>query len=76
VRVTFDEGEDESLAGPWGAVTVHADAARGMCRRASLALPTHRSGAADMPLPDQGAGALDRLSQRRDFTSPDEYVFV
>ena len=29
-----------------------------------------------MPLPDQAAGALDRLSQRGDFTSPDDYIFV
>jgi len=32
--------------------------------------------ARDVPLPDQAAGALDRLSQRRDFTRPDDYVFV
>jgi integrase len=32
--------------------------------------------ARDVPLPDQAAGALDRLSQRRDFTSPDDFVFV
>jgi len=32
--------------------------------------------AREVPLPDQAAGALDRLSQRRDFTSPDDYVFV
>ena len=30
----------------------------------------------EVPLPDQAAGALDRLSQRGDFTSPDDYVFV
>jgi len=30
----------------------------------------------DVPLPDQAAGALDRLSQRHDFTSPDHFVFV
>ena len=29
-----------------------------------------------MPLPDQAAGALDRLSQRGDFTGPDDFVFV
>lgn len=28
-----------------------------------------------MPLPDQAAGALDRLSRRADYTGPDEYVF-
>jgi integrase len=32
--------------------------------------------AREVPLPDQAAGALDRLSQRRDFTSPDDFVFV
>ncbi len=32
--------------------------------------------AREVPLPDQAAGALDRLSQRGDFTSPDDYVFV
>lgn len=32
--------------------------------------------AREVPLPDQGAGALDRLSQRVDFTSPDDYVFA
>jgi integrase len=32
--------------------------------------------ARDVPLPDQAAGALDRISQRRDFTSPDDFVFV
>ena len=32
--------------------------------------------AREVPLPDQAAGALDRLSQRRDFASPDDYVFV
>ncbi|MCW3016795.1 MAG: site-specific integrase [Solirubrobacterales bacterium] len=31
--------------------------------------------AREVPLPDQAAGALDRLSQR-DFTSADDYVFV
>lgn len=30
----------------------------------------------EVPLPDQAAGALDRLSQRSDFTSPHDYVFV
>ena len=29
----------------------------------------------EVPLPDQAAGALDRLSQREDYTGPDEYVF-
>ena len=29
----------------------------------------------EVPLPDQAAGALDRLSRRDDFTGPDEYVF-
>lgn len=28
-----------------------------------------------MPLPDQAAGALHRLSRREDYTGPDEYVF-
>ena len=32
--------------------------------------------AREVPLPDQAAGALDRLSQRGDFTTPDDYVFV
>ena len=32
--------------------------------------------AREVPLPDQAAGALDRLSQRGDFTSADDYVFV
>lgn len=32
--------------------------------------------ARDVPLPDQAAGALDRLSQRGDFTSADDYVFA
>jgi integrase len=32
--------------------------------------------AREVPLPDQAAGALDRLSRRGDFTSPDDYVFV
>lgn len=31
--------------------------------------------ARDVPLPDQAAGALDRLSRREDYTGPDEYVF-
>ena len=30
----------------------------------------------DVPLPDQAAGALDRLSQRSDFTGPEDYVFA
>ena len=30
----------------------------------------------DVPLPDQAAGALDRLSQQSEFTGPDEYVFA
>ena len=30
----------------------------------------------EVPLPDQAAAAFDRLSRRRDFTAPDEYVFV
>ena len=32
--------------------------------------------AREVPLPDQAAAALDRLSRRGDFTAPDEYVFV
>lgn len=32
--------------------------------------------AREVPLPDQAAGALDRLSQRADFTSPSDYVFA
>ena len=32
--------------------------------------------AREVPLPDQAAGALDRLSQRGDFTGPDDFVFV
>jgi len=28
-----------------------------------------------VPMADQAAAALDRLSQREDFTSPDDYVF-
>jgi integrase len=32
--------------------------------------------ARDVPLPDQAAGALDRLSQRGDFTSANDFVFV
>lgn len=32
--------------------------------------------AREVPLPDQAAGALDRLSQRSDFKKPDEYVFA
>ncbi len=31
--------------------------------------------ARDVPLPDQAAAALDRLSRRVDFTGPNEYVF-
>ncbi len=32
--------------------------------------------AREVPLPDQAAAALDRLSRRDDFISPDDYVFV
>ena len=32
--------------------------------------------AREVPLPDQAAGALDRLSQRGDFTTADDYVFA
>ena len=32
--------------------------------------------AREVPLPDQAAAALDRLSRRDEFTGPDEYVFV
>lgn len=31
--------------------------------------------AREVPLPDQAAGALDRLSQRGDYTSPEDHVF-
>lgn len=30
----------------------------------------------EVPLPDQAAAALDRLSKRSEFTGPDEYVFT
>jgi integrase len=30
----------------------------------------------EVPLPDQAAAALDRLSRRDDFTGPDDYVFA
>jgi integrase len=32
--------------------------------------------AREVPLPDQAAGALDRLSKRSEFTGPKEYVFA
>ncbi len=32
--------------------------------------------AREVPLPDQAAAALDRLSRRGDFTAPDDYVFI
>jgi integrase len=32
--------------------------------------------AREVPLPDQAATALDRLSRRKDFTSRDDYVFA
>jgi len=32
--------------------------------------------AREVPLPDQAAGALDRLSQRGDFARPDDHVFA
>ena len=32
--------------------------------------------ARDVPLPDQAASALDRLSRRAEFTGPDDYVFA
>lgn len=32
--------------------------------------------AREVPLPDQAAGALDRLSKRSEFTGPNEYVFA
>jgi integrase len=32
--------------------------------------------AREVPLPDQGATALDRLSRRDEFTGPDDYVFA
>jgi integrase len=32
--------------------------------------------AREVPLPDQAAAALDRLSRREDFTSPDDYIAV
>jgi integrase len=32
--------------------------------------------AREVPLPDQAAAALDRLSRRGDFTAPDDYVFA
>jgi integrase len=32
--------------------------------------------AREVPLPDQAAGALDRLSRRADFTGADDYVFA
>jgi integrase len=32
--------------------------------------------AREVPLPDQAAGALDRLSRRGDFTGPGDYVFA
>ncbi len=39
-------------------------------------LPSTKSRhAREVPLPDQAAAALDRLSRRADFTGPDEYVF-
>lgn len=47
------------------AVSANVDTASTKSRRAR-----------EVPLPDQAAGALDRLSQRGDFTSPDDYVFV
>lgn len=40
------------------------------------AMSTKSRRARDVPLPDQAAGALDRLSQRPDFTTPDDFVFV
>lgn len=47
------------------AVSANVDAASTKSRKAR-----------EVPLPDQAAGALDRLSRRDNFTSPDDYVFV
>lgn len=37
---------------------------------------TNSRRAREVPLPDQAAGALDRLSKRSEFVGPDEYVFT
>jgi integrase len=44
---------------------------------AESVLPSTKSRRArEVPLPDQAAAALDRLSRRDDFVGPDEYVFA
>lgn len=50
---------------PGRAVSANVDAKSKKSRRAR-----------EVPLPDQAAGALDRLSHRGDFTASDDYVFV
>lgn len=50
-----------------------------VCRAVSAdveAASTKSRRAREVPLPDQAAGALDRLSRRGDFTSPSDYVFA
>jgi integrase len=37
--------------------------------------PTKTGKVRRVPMPDQAAAALRRLAERRDFTSPDDYVF-
>jgi integrase len=53
-----------------------ADARAAEDRQDAEATSTKSRCAREVPLPDQAAGALDRLSQRRDFATPDDFVFV
>jgi integrase len=68
--------QGELLALRWGDVDFAGSAitvARGIS--AGVETSTKSGRVRRVPLPDQAAAALDRLSRRRDFTGPDELVF-
>ena len=80
VRVAAYTGlrRGELIALRWGDVdfVAHKLTVRRAISAGVEANSTKSRRAREVPLPDQAAGALDRLSRRSEFVGPDEYVFA
>ena len=68
----------ELIALRWGDIDFagHKLTVRSAISAGVEATSTKSRRAREVPLPDQAAGALDRLSTRSEFVGPDEYVFA
>jgi hypothetical protein len=62
-------------AGATSSSSAASSSSRARCPPTSRPTPPRAAASARSPLPDQAAGALDRLSRREPYIGSDEYVF-